>query len=148
MINRTQIIEEASKKAQEIVNKHSFNATDILSKVPFFPVQAPATIVNGYQAGEHAGHPVVGAMLGRNAAIGAMSKHDKNVSIGDVYTKKNVASKATQGAIGGAVLGGMLGGPAGAAIGATANGIAAGAIAPAAGYGLGKVFGSTKSPKK
>ena len=139
MINRTQIIEEASKKAQEIVNKYSKGFT----------------ISDNLHAGKEAGHPMVGRLLGRSAAIGAMSKHDKNVSIGDVYTadnvKKDMKIGAAQGSIVGALYGGAVGGPTGAAIGATAGALAGtgiGAASPAAGYGLGKVFGSTKSPKK
>jgi len=154
MINRQLIIQEASKKAQDIINKHSFSATDAISMLPASPAGTIGNMVNGYLAGRKNGHPIAGALLGREGAVGAMSKHDKDVSIGDVYTKKNMFSRGLNGAIVGGLTGaaaGMRHGPhgilAGALTGAAAGGVLGSTVAPGMGYGLGKVFGS-KKPKK
>ena len=147
MINRQLIIMEASKKARELINKHSNSVTGVVGDiVPFTPINIPAAMINGYQIGRETGHPIAGTLLGREAAIGAMSKHDKNISIGDVYTGANMRNKLIGGAIPGIIAGTALAGPLGAMVGA-ASGAAIGAAAPAIRYGVGKVFGSSKPNK-
>ena len=117
-----------------------------------------AKVIGGYQAGLATGHPVVGAFIGREAALGAASNHVDGINVKDVYTKNNMINKA-------AVLAGILGGagtisssltgsptelydgvvPGGAytLAGGTAAAVAA---TPAIKYGLGKALGS-KQPK-
>ena len=155
MINRDLIIMEASKKAQEILDKNAFTTSDKLSMIPINPIHTVANMYNGYVTGKDAGHPIAGVLLGREGAIGAMSKHDKNVELSDVYTNKNVKSRALRGAIGGALGGALVGaragGPAGALIGA-AGGAVAGAtidagIMPSVRYGLGKLIGASTPVK-
>ena len=155
MINRQLIIQEASKKAQDIINKHAFSATDAIGMVPMGPVHTLGNMANGFLAGRKNGHAIAGALLGREGSVGAMSKHDKNVSIGDVYTKKNMAARGLKGAILGGAMGamsGVRGGPhamlAGALTGAAAGGLIGSTVTPGVGYGLGKVFGSKKPEKE
>lgn len=50
--------------------------------------------VSGFQAGHEIGHPIAGALVGREGALGAASRHDKSIGIGDVYTKKNMLNHA------------------------------------------------------
>ena len=155
MINRQLIIMEASKKAQEIIDKNAFTTSDKLSMVPINPIHTFANMYNGFVTGKDAGHPIAGLLLGREGAVGAMSKHDKNVELSDVYTQKNIKSRALRGGIAGAFSGALTGaaaaGPVGALIGATGGAVTGSAIdagaMPAVRYGLGKLFGSSTSKK-
>lgn len=71
-------------------------------------VTAPVSnMVAGYQVGKDVGHPVVGAIGGREAAIGAASKNVSGLSIKDVYTPKNMLNKAL---IGAGAIGGLYAG--------------------------------------
>ena len=107
----------------------------------------PRAVAN-YQTGDALGHRVAGTLLGREAALGAASKHTPGISVGDVYTKNNMINKAIGGF--GAMAGVMGtnhligdGNPMVDAIGLTAP-LTSMTIAPAMSYGLGKVFGSRK----
>ena len=157
------VLEEAGRRA-EIFNNTGNTMERVswgLNSVPFDagPIAAiPTKMVSGYQTGKALGHPVVGTLIGRDAALGATSNYDKNVNIKDVYTKKNLFNKAlgAAGAIGSMYAANELLVPdhqfmgddslgniqkTGAAIGA---GMAV--AAPAIGYGYGKLFGR-RSPK-
>ena len=124
-------------------------------------VTAPVSnMVAGYQVGKDVGHPVVGTIGGREAAIGAASKNVSGLSIKDVYTPKNMLNKALigAGAIGGLYAVDELMAPEDhtfmgdddlgktqkvntGVIGATV------AAMPAVRYGFGKVFGRRNSKK-
>jgi len=113
-----------------------------------------ARAVGGYQAGLATGHPVVGAIFGREAALGAASNHIKDINVKDVYTKNNMINKAFffGGTIGAAKHISMkeTGSPTGlyddlvpGGAYTVAGGLAvAAAASPAVKYGLGKAFGS------
>ena len=122
-------------------------------------ITAPVSnMVAGYQVGKDVGHPVVGTIGGREAAIGAASKNVSGLSIKDVYTPKNMLNKAL---IGAGAIGGLyavdelmapedhtfmgddnLGKVQKVNTGVIGAGVAA---APAIRYGFGKVFGRRNS---
>jgi len=141
---RSLIIEEANKKVQKVMDKYSKYDEDPII------VNQQKERINGYNAGRELGHPMTGEMAGREAAAGALSRHDKTVSIGDVYTTKNLGSRlknvGAPAAVIGTGVGALFGGPVGAAIGA-GSGLALGAAVPGASYLVGKTMGS-KQPKK
>jgi hypothetical protein len=150
-VNRQLIVEqaqyvltEASKRAQEAIDAGATSIGGYAELAPINMIKIPGAIASGYETGKRVGHPVAGAILGREAAIGATSKHDDKVSIGDVYTKKNILMRTAEGAILGGTAGAISAGPVGAAIGTLAGATISGAVKPAVGYGLGKIFGSTK----
>ena len=66
--------------------------------------------IGGYQVGSKIGHPIAGAVLGRDGAVGAASKNVKGLSVKDVYTPKNILNKSllAAGAIGGLYAGDEL----------------------------------------
>ena len=116
--------------------------------------------VAGYQVGKDVGHPVVGVLGGRDAAIGAASNNISGLSVKDVYTPKNILNKALigAGAIGGLYAVDELMAPEdhtfmgddtlGKVQKVNAGVIGAGVAAtPAIGYGFGKVFGRRNSKK-
>ena len=157
------VLEEAGRRA-EIFNNTGNTMERVswgLNSVPFDagPIASiPTKMVSGYQTGKALGHPVVGTLLSREAALGATSNYDKDVKVKDVYTKKNLFNKAlaAAGAIGSMyatnellapehefmgddTLGNIQKAGAGVTVGMAA-------AAPAIGYGLGKVFGR-RSPR-
>jgi tRNA uridine 5-carboxymethylaminomethyl modification enzyme len=93
------VLEEAGRRA-EIFNNTGNTMERVswgLNSVPFDagPIAAiPTKMVSGYQTGKALGHPVVGTLLSREAALGATSNYDKDVKVKDVYTKKNLFNKA------------------------------------------------------
>ena len=157
------VLEEAGRRA-EIFNNTGNTMERVswgLNSVPFAagPIAAiPTKMVSGYQTGKALGHPVVGTLLSREAALGATSNYDKDVKVKDVYTKKNLFNKAltAAGAIGGMYAADELMTPDHQFMGDDAlglvqkAGVGAGVgmavAAPAIGYGLGKVFGR-RSPR-
>ena len=124
-------------------------------------ITAPVSnMVAGYQVGKDVGHPVVGTIGGRDAAIGAASKNVSGLSVKDVYTPKNMLNKALlgAGAIGGLYAGDELIAPedhtfmGDSALGDSQRlsaGIIGATVAtmPAVRYGFGKVFGRRNSKK-
>ena len=156
------VLEEAGRRA-EIFN-NTGNTMEriggVTNAVPLVGAVAgiPMKMVGGYQTGKALGHPVAGTLLSRDAALGATSNYDKDISVKDVYTKKNLFNKAlgAAGAIGGLYAANELLTPEHQFMGDDALGfdqkvdvgVVAGlaAAAPAAGYGLGKVFGR-RSPR-
>jgi len=62
MINRNLIIQEASLKAQQIINNNSFSGSDLAGG-------AAGNLLNGHSAGKAAGHEVVGSLLGKEAHL-------------------------------------------------------------------------------
>jgi hypothetical protein len=155
------VLEEAGRRAEIFNNTGNTmeRVGGVANAVPGVGLAGiPIKMVGGYQTGSALGHPVVGTVLGRDAALGATSNYDKTVGVKDVYTKKNLFNKAltAAGAIGGMYAADELMTPdhqfmgddtlglvqkAGVGVGA---GMAV--AAPAVGYGLGKVFGR-RSPK-
>lgn len=155
------VLEEAGRRA-EIFN-NTGNTMERISGVANVVPGAglagiPIKMVSGYQTGRALGHPVVGTVFGRDAALGATSNYDKDVKVKDVYTKKNLFNKAltAAGAIGGMYAANELMTPDHQFMGddtlglVQKAGVGAGAgmavAAPAVGYGLGKVFGR-RSPR-
>ena len=129
-----------ANQTKEVFN-NTGNKTELVSNFLPMPVGSVIDSVAGYRVGDKVGHPVAGIIVGRDGAMGAASNNINGISVGDVYTPKNMAIKAAPGAISGAVVGGMLGGPAGALGGAVAGGIARPIIEPGLNYGLGTLFG-------
>ena len=156
------VLEEAGRRAEIFNNTGNTmeriggvtNAVPLVGAVTGIPMK----MVGGYQTGSALGHPVVGTVLGRDAALGATSNYDKTVGVKDVYTKKNLFNKAltAAGAIGGMYAADELMTPDHQFMGDDAlglvqkAGVGAGVgmavAAPAIGYGLGKVFGR-RSPR-
>jgi len=96
------LIEEANRELQQSVSKYR-PISDTLTMAPV--IGGFGQMAQGYTVGKEVGHPVAGLILGAEAAAGAKSKHDDSVSVGDVYTKGNIAKRAGQGAVLGAVTG-------------------------------------------
>ena len=155
------VLEEAGRRAEIFNNTGNTmeRVGGVANVVPGVGLAGiPIKMVGGYQTGSALGHPVVGTVLGREAALGATSNYDKDVKVKDVYTKKNLFNKAlaAAGAIGSMyatnellapehefmgddTLGNIQKAGAGVTVGMAA-------AAPAIGYGLGKVFGR-RSPR-
>ncbi len=112
------LIEEANQAVGDSVSKYR-PISDTLTMVP--GISALGQMGQGYQVGKDLNHKVAGTLLGAEAAAGAKSKYDDSVGIGDVYTGKNMAKRAGQGA----VLGGLAGG-----IGSGVNNFAVGEMVP------------------
>jgi len=159
LIEEAYLLHENEKKKSETVERwdnKGNTAMRVAAGLNTIPLAggylgAGAQMVGGYQAGKAIGHPVAGTLLGREAALGAASNYNDNVSLKDAYTKNNMINRGllAAGALGGLTLGSefVLHDPTAiydSGIGKTAAGIAATSplIAPAMGYGLGKVFGS------
>ncbi len=144
------LIEEANANAAALTSK--WRGGDKLALVPD-PTGIIPTIGNmyaGYKAGGELGHPVAGTLIGQEGALGAKSKHDGSVEVGDAYAKENVLKRALQGGVAGLAAGALSGNPvlaAGTGLGTAA--LYAGAT-PGVRYGLGKLFGGkpTVSDKK
>jgi len=64
----------------------------------------------GYKTGEKLGHPTIGALFGREAVLGAASKHDPSISLKNVYTKNNLINRGIGSAatLGGAAIAGEV----------------------------------------
>ena len=155
------VLEEAGRRAEIFNNTGNTmeRVGGVANAIPGVGLAGiPIKMVGGYQTGSALGHPVVGTVLGRDAALGATSNYDKDVKVKDVYTKKNLFNKALAGAgaigsmyatnellapehefMGDDTLGNIQKAGAGVTVGMAA-------AAPAIGYGLGKVFGR-RSPK-
>ena len=155
------VLEEAGRRAEIFNNTGNTmeRVGGVVNAVPGVGLAGiPIKMVGGYQTGSALGHPVVGTVLGRDAALGATSNYDKTVGVKDVYTKKNLFNKAltAAGAIGGMYAADELMTPDHQFMGDDAlglvqkAGVGAGVgmavAAPAIGYGLGKVFGR-RSPR-
>ena len=155
------VLEEAGRRAEIFNNTGNTmeRVGGVANVVPGVGLAGiPIKMVGGYQTGSALGHPVVGTVLGRDAALGATSNYDKTVGVKDVYTKKNLFNKAltAAGAIGGMYAADELMTPDHQFMGDDAlglvqkAGVGAGVgmavAAPAIGYGLGKVFGR-RSPR-
>jgi len=95
-VNR--LVEEVNSAVQNSVSK--VRGGDIVTTIP--GISPFGQMHQGYKVGNELGHPVVGTLLGAEAAAGARSKNDNTVSIGDVYTKKNMTKRAIQGGVLGA----------------------------------------------
>ena len=155
------LIEEANQRVADSVSQ--VRGGDIVSGltpdglvVPPGGLTLPNTIGGahaGYKAGNELGHPIAGVFLKQEGAAGARSKWDPSVSIGDVYTGKNIGKRVLQG-----VTSGLIGGSILSAInpsldlaqGMTGGALIGGAVAPilpGTRYGLGKVFGSNTPSK-
>ena len=159
LIEEAYLLHENEKKRSETVERwdNTGNAamrvaagTDLMPGNTLIPDFALKTI-GGYQAGKAIGHPVAGTLLGREAALGAASKHNDNISIGDVYSNNNMINRglAAAGTLGGMAIGSeILYDDPTAIYDTDAGKIAGGIVAtsplyvPAISYGLGKVFGS------
>ena len=131
-----------------------------LDTVPFAStITSPiSNMVAGYQVGKDVGHPVVGTIGGREAAIGAASKNVSGLSIKDVYTPKNMLNKAL---IGAGAIGGLyavdelmapedhtfMGDDTLGKVQKVNTGVIGAGVAtmPAVRYGFGKVFGRRNS---
>ena len=156
------VLEEAGRRAEIFNNTGNTmeRISGVTNTIPLVGTVAaiPTKMVGGYQTGKALGHPVAGTLLGRDAALGATSNYDKDISVKDVYTKKNLFNKAlgAAGAIGGMYAANELLTPEHQFMGddslgnvqktGAAIGVGMAAAAPAIGYGLGKVFGR-RSPK-
>lgn len=116
----------------------------IIGLLPFGMV--PGAIMGGiagYKVGTHGktgAGAAVGALIGKNGAMGALSTEDDDIRLRDIYRPKNIAINAAQGTLGGATIGGLTGGPVGA-LGGAAIGGTLGMVSPAIQYGIGKVGG-------
>ena len=156
------VLEEAGRRAEIFNNTGNTmeRVSGVANAIPLVGTVAaiPTKMISGYQTGKALGHPVVGTLIGRDAALGATSNYDKNVKVKDVYTKKNLFNKAlgVAGAIGGMYAADELMTPDHQFMGDDAlglvqkAGVGVGAgmavAAPAIGYGYGKLFGR-RSPK-
>jgi len=160
LIEEAYLLHENEKKKSSIARKWDNTGNDSMRLSGIFELIPGhgatmgriARLYSGLRAGEAVGHPNVGA-LGREAALGAVSKHNDNVSLSDVYTKNNMINR---GMVSAGVLGSLF--TAGevmnndptAILDTDAGKFAAGyalaspTIIPAISYGLGKVFGSKK----
>jgi len=149
---REKIIFEASEKAREVINKGALSNSDLASiaTTPIIPISRFFEKNTGVEVGREVGEPQAGVEYGREGAIGALARKDPNVTMRDVYTVKNVASRALHGAVPGALVGGAIGAiaggsegaAAGAAIGAGTAGAVNAAVRPAYNYIKGKLYGS------
>ena len=87
------VLEEAGRRAEIFNNTGNTmeRVSGVTNTIPLVGTVAaiPTKMISGYQTGKALGHPVVGTLIGRDAALGATSNYDKNVNIKDVYTKKN-----------------------------------------------------------
>ena len=116
----------------------------IIGLLPFGMV--PGAIMGGiagYKVGTHGktgAGAAVGALIGKNGAMGALSTEDDDIRLRDIYRPKNIAINATYGTLGGAAVGGLTGGPVGA-LGGAAIGGTLGMVGPAIQYGIGKAGG-------
>ena len=77
--DRILLFETATKTRKEVFDDHTLSGTDIISKVPGLPGTIFDTI-NGYKVGSTMGHPVVGAVFGREGALGASSNYDNKTN--------------------------------------------------------------------
>ncbi len=153
MTFKERILEEANQSVADSVAK--VHGGDIVGGLPIFglPGMAAHTIGDvyaGYTVGKELDHPVAGTLFGAEGAAGAKSQADPEagITIGDVYSKENIAKRAIQLGVPSAVLGAMLSGGilgtldgtaevsalAGGALGAAAGGT----LRPGISYGLGK----------
>lgn len=116
----------------------------VIGLLPFGMV--PGAIMGGiagYKVGTHGktgAGAAVGALIGKNGAMGALSAEDDDIHLRDIYRPKNIAINATHGTLLGAGIGGLTGGPVGA-LGGAAVGGTLGMVSPAIQYGFGKVGG-------
>ena len=116
----------------------------VIGLLPFGMV--PGAIMSGiagYKVGTHGktgAGAAVGALIGKNGAMGALSAEDEDIRLRDIYRPKNIAINATHGTLIGAGVGGLTGGPVGA-LGGAAIGGTLGMVSPAIQYGIGKVGG-------
>lgn len=95
---------EANQAVKDAVAKYR-PISDTLTMAPV--ISGIGQMAQGYQVGKELNHKVAGTLLGAEAAAGAASKHDNTVSIGDVYTRRNMAKRGVQGAAIGAGIAGM-----------------------------------------
>lgn len=105
-----------ANQVKQIFNNHGNTAERIAAPLAAIPIigglgSQGALTVGGYQVGSKIGHPIAGALLGKDGAVGAASKNVKGLSIKDVYTPKNILNKGllAAGVIGGAYAGDELG---------------------------------------
>ena len=116
----------------------------IIGLLPFGMI--PGAIMGGiagYKVGTHGktgAGAAVGALIGKNGAMGALSTEDDDIRLRDIYRPKNIAINAAHGTLGGAAIGGLTGGPVGA-LGGAAIGGTLGMVGPAIQYGIGKAGG-------
>jgi len=64
-----------------------FRLEELMNLIPVVGTYAeriPKTYA-GYETGEKLRHPTVGALFGREAVLGAASKHHQSISLKDVY---------------------------------------------------------------
>jgi len=161
LIEEAYLLHENEKKRSEVVEKWDNtgnNAMRASSSLEFIPHVGGffgklARLYGGYQAGNAMGHPVVGKLFGREAALGAASNHVNGIKLSDVYSKNNMINRGLVGLgmVGGILTAGeslydnpvsLLDTSKGKALATIA--VASPTITPAISYGLGKAFGSKK----
>ena len=136
------LLMEANEKIAKEVSK--VRGGDLITPIPI--IGGPGVIHAGYTAGREMGHPRVGLFLGSEGAAGAKSKYDQTISIGDVYTRKNILKRGLQGGLGMTAYSMMneLDDPSYKAQMILNMGLGSATVLPGLKYGLGKLFGKKR----